>query len=159
MCLTSFLMCYRARIKYSSQLGNLWSNWCLYSLFNPISFCHSNRTVCLGKCRTNILSHFLDQDPDLVRANIAHHEENNQDGNSLLGILVSCTMSFLSLCESKYGSVIDWLWRCIACTHIYRQGTLDWFIETTPIRGWHLSWSRGWQHTAKGLCSLTPKAH
>ncbi|KAJ1261800.1 hypothetical protein BS78_09G058600 [Paspalum vaginatum] len=37
---------------------------------------------------TNILMHFLHQDPNLVIKFIAHHEENYQEGNSLLGILV-----------------------------------------------------------------------
>ncbi|OEL27000.1 hypothetical protein BAE44_0011982 [Dichanthelium oligosanthes] len=65
-------------------------SWDLVSegVFDIISDVLQSQDKVLVSAGTDILLHFLDQDPDLVRAFIAHHEENYQEGNSLLEILV-----------------------------------------------------------------------
>ncbi|CAN6353835.1 unnamed protein product [Urochloa humidicola] len=57
-------------------------------LFDIISDVLQSQDKALVSAGTKILTHFLDQDSNFLRTFIAHHEENYQEGNSLLGVLV-----------------------------------------------------------------------
>ncbi|WVZ96551.1 hypothetical protein U9M48_042179 [Paspalum notatum var. saurae] len=57
-------------------------------VFDIISDMLQSQDKVLVSAGSDILMHFLDQDPNIVREFIAYHEENYLDGNSLLGILV-----------------------------------------------------------------------
>jgi hypothetical protein len=82
-----------------------------------------------GKCRTDIILHFLNQDPDLLRSYIANHENSGED-ISLLGLLVSSSPFIWSPNALLFGRGV-----------MYPQGVGDWrgfgeilsFTQSTQI--------------------------
>ncbi|CAL4902836.1 unnamed protein product [Urochloa decumbens] len=103
-------------------------------LFDIISDVLQSQDEALVSAGTNILTHFLDQEPNFLRTFIAHHEENYQEGNSLLGVLVqgmligsgeemrcqSCLMTLLDSSAPKTATNYEVVIRVFFDKHLHK---------------------------------------
>ncbi|CAL4895596.1 unnamed protein product [Urochloa decumbens] len=116
-------------------------------LFDIISDVLQSQDEALISAGTNILTHFLDQDPNFLRTFIAHHEENYQEGNSLLGVLVqgmvigsgeemrcqSCLMTLLDSSAPKTATNYEVVIRVFFDKHLHKL--VDVIASSCPPKG------------------------